>query len=39
MGDTGYTIEVTNLSPNATEKDVYDFFKYSGTVEHVEIAR
>ncbi|KAJ8625815.1 hypothetical protein MRB53_034345 [Persea americana] len=34
-----YTIEVTGLSPNATEKDVYDFFAFSGAIEHVEIIR
>ncbi|XP_010242416.1 PREDICTED: binding partner of ACD11 1 isoform X2 [Nelumbo nucifera] len=39
MDPSGYTVEVTSLSPNATEKDVYDFFAFSGTVEHVEIVR
>eukprot|EP00262_Sarcandra_glabra_P020678 TRINITY_DN8378_c0_g1_i1.p1 TRINITY_DN8378_c0_g1~~TRINITY_DN8378_c0_g1_i1.p1 ORF type:complete len:245 (-),score=38.84 TRINITY_DN8378_c0_g1_i1:671-1405(-) len=39
MSVSGYTVEVTSLSPNATEKDVYDFFAFSGTVEHVEIIR
>ena len=39
MNDFGYTVEVTGLSPNATEKDVYDFFAFSGTIEHVEIVR
>uniref|UniRef100_A0A803QM72 RRM domain-containing protein n=1 Tax=Cannabis sativa TaxID=3483 RepID=A0A803QM72_CANSA len=35
----GYTAQVTCLSPNATEKDVYDFFSHCGTIEHVEIIR
>lgn len=35
----GHTVEVTNLSPNATERDVYNFFSFSGEVEHVEIVR
>ncbi|XP_068637606.1 binding partner of ACD11 1-like [Aristolochia californica] len=39
MSGIGYTIEVTNLSPHATEKDVYDFFTFSGVIEHVEIVR
>ncbi|XP_010256892.1 PREDICTED: binding partner of ACD11 1-like isoform X2 [Nelumbo nucifera] len=39
MSPSGYTVEVTSLSPNATEKDVYDFFAFSGTIEHVEIVR
>lgn len=33
------TVEVTNLSPKATEKDVYDFFSFSGKIDHVEIMR
>lgn len=38
--DSGaYTVEVTGLSPNATEKDVYDFFTFSGAIENVEIIR
>lgn len=37
MGD--YTVEVTNLSPRATERDVYQFFAFSGPIEHVEIIR
>ncbi|PIA62610.1 hypothetical protein AQUCO_00200548v1 [Aquilegia coerulea] len=36
---TGFTAEVTGLSPNATEKDVYDFFAFSGSIEQVEIVR
>nr|AFK43947.1 unknown [Lotus japonicus] len=35
----GYTVEVTGLSPNATEKDVHDFFSFSGAIQHVEIIR
>ncbi|CAA7401080.1 unnamed protein product [Spirodela intermedia] len=37
--NSGLTVEVTNLSPNATEKDVYDFFSFSGQIEHIEIMR
>ncbi|KAK3025369.1 hypothetical protein RJ639_044909 [Escallonia herrerae] len=38
--DTGaYTVEVTGLSHKATEKDLYDFFAFCGTIEHVEIVR
>ncbi|XP_062106670.1 binding partner of ACD11 1 isoform X1 [Humulus lupulus] len=39
MHTGGYTAEVTCLSPNATEKDVYDFFSHCGAIEHVEIIR
>ncbi|XVE85897.1 hypothetical protein DITRI_Ditri17bG0128300 [Diplodiscus trichospermus] len=39
MSDFGYTVEVTGLSPKATETDVYDFFAFSGTIEQVEIIR
>ncbi|KAM7280429.1 hypothetical protein ACFE04_007563 [Oxalis oulophora] len=35
----GFIAEVTNLSPNATESDLYDFFVHCGTVEHIEIVR
>lgn len=35
----GYTVEVTCLSPNATEKEVYDFFSHCGAIEYVEILR
>uniref|UniRef100_A0A2P2L1I5 Uncharacterized protein MANES_15G177100 n=2 Tax=Rhizophora mucronata TaxID=61149 RepID=A0A2P2L1I5_RHIMU len=35
----GYTIEVTSLSPKATEEDVYDFFAHCGAIQHVEIIR
>ncbi|XP_063943934.1 binding partner of ACD11 1 isoform X1 [Daucus carota subsp. sativus] len=34
-----YTIEVTSLSPAATEKDIQDFFAFCGKIEHVEIIR
>lgn len=39
MSPTGYSAEVTSLSPNVTEKDVYDFFAFCGAIEHVEIVR
>lgn len=39
MNPGGYTVEVTGLSPDATEKDVRDFFAFCGTIEHVEIVR
>ncbi|KAI4314189.1 hypothetical protein L6164_027123 [Bauhinia variegata] len=39
MNPGGYTVEVTGLSPEATEKDVHDFFASSGAIEHVEIVR
>ena len=39
MSNSGHTIEVTSLSPKATEKDVYDFFAFSGAIERVEIVR
>jgi len=35
----GYTVEVTTLSPRATEKDVRDFFLHCGAIEHLEIIR
>ncbi|KAK4779683.1 hypothetical protein SAY87_015789 [Trapa incisa] len=35
----GYAVEVTGLSPKATEKDLRDFFAFSGTIEDVEIIR
>lgn len=35
----GFSVEITGLSPHATEKDLYDFFAFSGAIEHVEIAR
>ncbi|XP_011071016.1 binding partner of ACD11 1 isoform X2 [Sesamum indicum] len=39
MNPTGYTVEISNLSPNATEKDVYDFFAFCGAIQHVVIVR
>ncbi|CAN6550560.1 unnamed protein product [Malus baccata var. baccata] len=39
MSSGGYAVEVTGLSPKATEKDVYDFFAFSGSIDHVEIVR
>ncbi|MCL7036111.1 hypothetical protein MKW94_012190 [Papaver nudicaule] len=39
MNSGGYTVEVTSLSPNATEKDVRKFFAFSGKIEQVEIVR
>ncbi|KAL6513863.1 hypothetical protein OROHE_019319 [Orobanche hederae] len=39
MSPSGYTAEVTSLSPNTTEKDVNDFFAFCGAIEHVEIVR
>ncbi|ESQ49926.1 hypothetical protein EUTSA_v10021386mg [Eutrema salsugineum] len=37
MYPCGYVAEVTNLSPQATEKDVHSFFSHCGIVELVEI--
>lgn len=39
MSSSGFTAEVTSLSPSATEKDVHDFFSFCGAVQHVEIIR
>ncbi|KAF2316254.1 hypothetical protein GH714_041595 [Hevea brasiliensis] len=39
MYPSGYTAEVTCLSPKATVEDVYDFFAHCGPIEHVEIIR
>lgn len=39
MSTSGHTIEVTSLSPKVTEKDVYDFFAFSGAIERVEMVR
>lgn len=39
MSQEAYTIEVTNLSSRATEGDLYDFFSFSGAIDHVEIIR
>ncbi|EXB63852.1 hypothetical protein L484_021125 [Morus notabilis] len=35
----GYSVEVTGLSPEATEKDVLDFFAFSGNILHLQIIR
>ncbi|KAK7340528.1 hypothetical protein VNO77_21234 [Canavalia gladiata] len=35
----GYTAEIRNLSPRATENDVHNFFAYCGAIEHVEVLR
>jgi len=39
MSSGGYAVEVTGLSPNVTDKDVRDFFAFSGVIEAVEIIR
>lgn len=39
MSENIYVVEVSNLSPNATERDLYDFFSFSGVIEHIEIIR
>ncbi|EEF42164.1 binding partner of ACD11 1 [Ricinus communis] len=39
MDQDGHAVEVTGLSPSTTEKDLYDFFSFSGSIEHVEIVR
>lgn len=33
------TVKVGNLSDLATEREIYDFFSFSGEIEHVEIRR
>ncbi|KAL1207695.1 Binding partner of ACD11 1 [Cardamine amara subsp. amara] len=35
----GYGVEVTGLSPSVTEKDLIDFFSFSGTIEYIDIVR
>lgn len=35
----GYGVEVTGLSPSVTEKDLIDFFSFSGSIEHIDIVR
>ncbi|CAN0923697.1 Binding partner of ACD11 1 [Linum grandiflorum] len=35
----GYVVEVTGLSSKATEKDVHDFFAFSGAIDNIEIVR
>ncbi|XP_020583258.1 binding partner of ACD11 1 [Phalaenopsis equestris] len=39
MSENLYIVEVSNLSPNTTERDLYDFFSFSGVIEHIEIIR
>ncbi|GFQ08292.1 protein vip1 [Phtheirospermum japonicum] len=39
MSPDGYTIEITNLSPNATKKEIYEFFAFCGAIQRVEIIR
>lgn len=39
MNTFGFTAEVTSLSPNATEKHVFDFFSFCGEIQYVEIVR
>ncbi|KAK9116823.1 hypothetical protein Sjap_015770 [Stephania japonica] len=39
MSPGGYVVEVTGLSPNVTEKDLHDFFSFSGAIDHIEIIR
>ncbi|XP_051148248.1 binding partner of ACD11 1 isoform X2 [Andrographis paniculata] len=39
MTPSGHRVEVKNLSHNATEKDLYDFFSFCGAIQHVEIIR
>ncbi|KAH7522896.1 hypothetical protein ACOSP7_018081 [Xanthoceras sorbifolium] len=39
MNQGGHAIEVTGLSPKATEKDLQDFFSFSGAIERVDIVR
>jgi len=39
MYSGGYTAEITNLSPRATENDVHNFFGYCGVIERVDVIR
>ncbi|WJX75195.1 hypothetical protein P8452_58748 [Trifolium repens] len=39
MYQGGYTAEITNLSPRATENDVHNFFGYCGVIERVDVIR
>ncbi|CAI9297131.1 unnamed protein product [Lactuca saligna] len=34
-----HIVEVTGLSPRATDQDVYNFFAFCGAIEHVDIVR
>jgi RNA recognition motif-containing protein len=33
------TVKVGGLSPKATEEDIYNFFSFSGEIEHINIKR
>ncbi|KAF2618270.1 hypothetical protein F2Q68_00040780 [Brassica cretica] len=35
----GFGVEVTGLSPAVTEKDLIDFFSFSGAIQHIDIVR
>ncbi|KAM0936823.1 putative RNA recognition motif domain, nucleotide-binding alpha-beta plait domain superfamily [Dioscorea sansibarensis] len=39
MSSSVHVAEITNLSPNATERHVYEFFSFSNAIEHIEIIR
>ncbi|TVU16305.1 hypothetical protein EJB05_21557 [Eragrostis curvula] len=39
MSESGYTVQVTNLSSRVSESDLHEFFSFSGPIEHVELIR
>jgi len=39
MSETGYTVQVTNLSSRVSENDLHEFFSFSGPIEHIELIR
>lgn len=39
MSETGYTVQVTNLSSRVSESDLHEFFSFSGPIEHIELIR
>ncbi|KAM7269559.1 hypothetical protein ACFE04_025056 [Oxalis oulophora] len=39
MTHASYTVQITGLSPNASEEDLCNFFAFSGKIQHVEIVR
>ncbi|KAK8449798.1 hypothetical protein SEVIR_7G270000v4 [Setaria viridis] len=39
MSETGYTVQVTNLSGRVSESDLHEFFSFSGPIEHIELIR
>lgn len=39
MSQGEFAIEVTGLSPKATEKDLFEFFSFCGSIDHLEIVR